>query len=215
MATQRSSLNQAVQASLQYQQSLEDSISNQTMDDQNVRDLTRRYISTQLRRHDFEEMASRITVVDTEAENPTLDILLSLSEQVENEFGQEMEGIFDLLLLSADDLKPTYEAVASNVFSDNINWGRVLVFLVFSSKLALYCMKNGMEDRVLHVVGWTEGVMQHRLQSWVHERGGWTAFVSHFDTESWKISLPKFATFSLLAALAAFGGFVMLKKLWR
>ena len=75
--------------------------------------------------------------------------------------------------IEADNIHTEFNIVANQIFSEDINWGRVVSFLSFSSTFVLYAMRRGMSDSIIQsVCGWTVVFMESRLRDW-------------FQTHSW------------------------------
>ena len=92
-------------------------------------------------------------------------------------------------------LEETYRQLMTHIFHDGVNWGKIITF--------------GMEEKVADIVQWTQDEMRDRIHGWVRERRGWSAFVSHCDDESWKISLSLFlVVISMVAVMLASGVFM-------
>jgi len=77
---------------------------------------------------------------------------------------------------------------------------------------AVHCAEHGMEARVKDVIDWTEEHMDTSVRDWVLEKGGWEAFMDHYDDQSWTVEIPQFLVGAGLAAAVVAGGFFLMKK---
>lgn len=168
----------------------------------------------QLRRQGCHHIVEQLSLEHHETEDESYQILHQIANQLADERQQQFEDVLFALQLTNDNLKVTYETVITEIFSDGINWGRVVAFLVFSGNLAVYCAQHGMESRVDEVIVWTETEMQTRLQRWIEERGGWQAFVEHFDDSSLNFGASQGLVMAGIAAAVIAGGVFLLRKLF-
>ena len=75
--------------------------------------------------------------------------------------------------LQPDNVHSEFKTVATQIFSDDIHWGRIVSFLSFSSTYILFAMRRGMPESIVQsVCGWTTNFMERELRSW-------------FQTHSW------------------------------
>ena len=175
------------------------------------RRFTRAYIISQLRKHNFDTIADKHVLLE-ETDDSSQLLLHHLAGNLADERQRQFEDILDRLQLTNDNLSETYQTIVTEIFRDDVNWGRVLAFLVFSGSLAVYCAQQSMEERVGEVISWTEDDMQRTVSSWIMKQGGWAAFVEHFD-DSWTIEIPHYLLAGVVAAVLA-GGIFLLKKLF-
>ena len=178
----------------------------------NVRHFARFYILNQLRKHNHSDLAERLSNPEDQVEGETHHLLQTIAGQLEKERGQQFEEILNRLQLTNQNLKLTYETIVGEIFRDEIHWGRIVAFIVFSGTLAVYCAEHGLEARVKDVIGWTEEQMESRVRDWVLEKGGWQAFMDHYDDERWTIEIPQLLVGAGLAAAVVAGGILLMKK---
>ena len=177
-----------------------------------MRQFARYYILNQLRKHNQSEVADRLSNPEDAVEDDLHDILHAIANQLANEREQQFEDILYHLQLTSQNLKETYMSIVSEIFRDDIHWGRIVAFIVFSGSLAVYCAEHRMEDKVKDVIDWTEEQMESRVRDWVQEKGGLQAFMDHFDDERWKVEIPQFLMGAGLAAAVIAGGVLLIKK---
>ena len=174
------------------------------------RHFARAYIVNQLRKHDFEALATKHAPIDEHCCDGSQRMLHHLAGNLAEERQRQFEDILNRLQLTTENLSETYRTVVKEMFATGINWGRILAFLVFSGSLAVYCARENMENRVGEVISWTENDVEKTVSKWVIQQGGWAAFVDHFD-DSWTIENPGYVLVSVLLGLAAV---FLLKKLF-
>lgn len=184
---------------------------NIAVDVTHLEDIARNYIVSQLRENRYTWLADRCPPVRDPNHN-VHRLIGSICTQLERERGEQFDDIISSLTVTDDNLEDTYRQLMSQVFNDGVNWGKIITFLVFSARLSLYCAQHELQDRVLDIVEWTQDEMRERIHSWVQERGGWAAFVQHYDNDSWKMSLSSFIVVTGMVAAVVAGGVFMVKR---
>lgn len=176
------------------------------------RRFVRAYIVNQLRKNSFEALADKHANYVECCDDGSELMLHHLAGSLADERKRQFDDILNRLQLDNDNLSETYQTIVKEMFIDGINWGRILAFLVFAGSLAVYCAREGMEDRISDVISWTEDDVEKTISRWMDKQGGWSAFVDHFD-DSWTIEIPPYLLAGLFTAVVA-GGIFLLKKLF-
>ena len=185
--------------------------SNMTVDVTQLEEIARHYLMTVLRGNKYSNLANQLPPVRDPDQN-VHRLINTICTQLESERAQQFDEIISSLSITNDSLEDTYRQLMTHVFQEGVNWGRIITFLVFSSRLSLHCARSGMQNRVQNVVEWTENEMRERIHSWVVERGGWGAFVRHYDDDSWKMSLSSFLVVTGMFAVVFASGVFMAKR---
>ena len=176
-----------------------------------LKDIARHYLVTVLNENRYADLANQFPPI-MDPDQSVHGLIDGICAQLEKERARQFDEIIVSLTITNDTLKDTYRQLVTHIFQDGVNWGRIITFLVFSGRLSLYCARCGMQNRVRDVVEWTEDEMRERIHSWVMERGGWAAFVRHYDDDSWKLSLSSFLAVSGMLAIVLASGVFMAKK---
>lgn len=177
--------------------------------DQHFTNFIRMFLASQLTKRDCTHVLDQLPEYEDSDEESHI-VVHSIASQIAEEKEQEFEDILYRLQLSEENLKLTYDTIVREIFRDGINWGRILAFLVFSSALAVFCAQNQMESRVGDVVAWTETEMHTRLREWMIEKGGWKAFMEHFDDGS--MTIPHLLLGASVVTAAIVGAAILMKK---
>ena len=184
------------------------------LDIESTKALPRSYIITQLKKKGFTDIANKLPQVSN-PENHVHEVLREIADILNEERGEQFEDMLrELAPADYSSLKKTNDMIVYEMFKDEINWGRVVTFIVFSSHIVLYCaQRENLSQNVGDVVNWIETMMEERLHDWIEQQGGWQAFVQHYDNESWRVNLST-AILGLGVGLAAvIGGLAFLKKI--
>lgn len=184
----------------------------QTHANSKFRRFVRAYIIDQLRKNNFEALADIHANHEECCDDGSELMLHHLAGNLAEERKRQFEDILNRLQLDDENLAETYQTIVKEVFIDGINWGRILAFLVFAGSLAVYCAREGMEERISDIISWTENDVEKTISRWMETQGGWSAFVDHFDN-SWTIEVPPYILAGVFTAVVA-GGLFLLKKLF-
>lgn len=135
----------------------------------------------------------------------TAATLRKLADQIEEQYPSLLSHLCRKLNITRTTAYPTFVEIASEVFVDGINWGRIVALFAFGGKLALYCDQNQMKDLVASVTEWV-GKYVGGLSEWIESNGGWEGLDQHFndkgqDSAWWR---GVFLTTLGLGTLAAF-----------
>ena len=182
--------------------------------DQHIKNFARIYILSQLRKNNFNDLADELSKFEQPEDECHRHALQMIANQLADERQDQFREILYRLQLNDENLQETYDTVVREIFSDGVHWGRILAFVVFSGSAAVYCAEHHMKPRVRDIVNWTEVAFQSQLWQWIVEKGGWRAFVHHFDDGAWKVELTSLLTGAGLVAAAIAGGMFLLKKLF-
>ena len=104
----------------------------------------------------------------------TAATLRRLADQIEEQYPSLLDHLCHKLNISRSTVYATFAEIASEVFSDGVNWGRIVALYAFGGKLALYCERNDMKDLVDSVTDWT-GTYVGRHSEWIESNGGWVS----------------------------------------
>lgn len=131
--------------------------------------------------------------------------LRKLADQIEEQHPSLLSHLCHKLNITRTTAYTTFVEIASEVFVDGINWGRIVALFAFGGKLAVYCDQHHMEDLVSSVTEWV-GRYVGGLSEWIENHGGWDGLEKQFsdrgqDAAWWK---GVFLTTLGLGTLAAF-----------
>ena len=184
-------------------------------DDRHIRNFARIYILSQLRKHNFNDLADELSEFDEPEDETHRHTLQTIANQLADERQDQFQDILHRLQLNDENLQETYDTVVGEIFAEGVHWGRILAFVVFSGSAAVFCAEHNMRSRVRDIVNWTEAEFQRQLWQWIIEKGGWRAFINHFDDGSWKMDLTAVsAIIGVVSVGAIAGGLLLLRKLF-
>ena len=106
--------------------------------------------------------------------------LRKLADQIEEQYPSLLNHLCHKLNITRTTAYTTFVEIASEVFVDGINWGRIVALFAFGGKLAVYCNQHNMEDLVASVTEWIARYVGG-LSDWIESHGGWVSSAFHVD----------------------------------
>lgn len=104
--------------------------------------------------------------------SPTAATLRKLADKIEEQYPSLLSHLCHKLNITRTTAYPTFVEIASEVFVDGINWGRIVALFAFGGKLAVYCDQHHLQDLVVSVTEWI-GRYVGGLSEWIEDHGGW------------------------------------------
>ena len=86
---------------------------------------------------------------------------------------EEIRAEIDTLDISPSALCTSYHQVASGLFEDDCNWGKIVMLFSASSLLAVRIYRNGQTTGVESIEEWLNTFILHNLKQWIKEHRGW------------------------------------------
>ena len=160
-----------------------------------IKDFVRQYTATRLRENNFNRLADSLTGFANAEPSLAYGILFKKCFRLTEEKREEFEDICNQLNIDGHNLEEMYHRIVIQIFSDVINFGRILAFTVFSAELVVHCARQGREDRAIEVASWgTDIVTQRRLDQWVQDQGGWDSVASQPIDDQYRSEVIVIAT---------------------
>ena len=104
--------------------------------------------------------------------SPTAATLRKLADQIEEQYPLLLNHLCHKLNITPATVYQTFFEIASEVFVDGVNWGRIVALYAFGGKLAMYCDQHHMKELVGSVTDWV-GRYVGGLCEWIENHGGW------------------------------------------
>ncbi|KAI4903703.1 hypothetical protein NFI96_008236 [Prochilodus magdalenae] len=154
-------------------------------------------------------------------ENPGLHVSpVDLGGRPDEGHDPQVKGVVDQLLKIADDLNrnaelqhliSTVEAncaqdvfmtVARSIFTDGINWGRIVALFHLAYQLIYKALTQNHFEIIGTIISWLLQFIREHISAWIRQQGGWEAVVR---------SVSRWRTVSIIAAVA----FIVAAVYWR
>ncbi|XP_076879824.1 apoptosis regulator BAX [Brachyhypopomus gauderio] len=155
------------------------------------------------------------------AENPDMQVSsVDLGGQADEATDPHMKEVVNQLLRIADDLNRNVElqrlvntveancaqdvfmTVARSIFSDGINWGRVVALFHLAYRLIFKALTQQHFEIIKMIISWVLQFIREHISAWIRQQGGWEGVIS---------SVSRWRTVTVIAAVA----FVAAVWYWR
>ncbi|XP_036390829.1 apoptosis regulator BAX [Megalops cyprinoides] len=155
----------------------EDTVDDRVMEEGAV--LFRGYVVEMVNNHDPqihlvpEDLGGR----PNEGQEPQVKEVVSHLRKIADELNRnaELERLIDNVEFdSAQDL---FFTVAKQIFSDGINWGRVVALFHFAYKLIYKALTQNHRDIIRRIIGWVLQFIRENVSYWIRQQGGWEGVV--------------------------------------
>lgn len=93
--------------------------------------------------------------------------------------------------------------VARSIFSDGINWGRVVALFHLAFRLIHKALTTNHLENIRLVISWVLQVIRDTLYSWIVQQGGWEGVIRGFS---------RWRTVAIVASVALAAAFVYYRK---
>ncbi|XP_010897651.2 apoptosis regulator Bcl-2a [Esox lucius] len=134
-------------------------------------------------------------------------VLRDAGNEIERMYQRDFAEMSGQLHITPSTAHGRFTAVIDELFSDGVNWGRIVAFLEFGGTMCVESVNREMTPQVNNIVHWMTEYLNGPLQNWIQENGGWDAFVEIYGQKRGSLfhSWPFLKTVFSLAALGAAG----------
>lgn len=96
-----------------------------------------------------------------------------LADEFEERYTAEFSDMVQQLHITPVVAYPTFNTVAQELFSDGINWGRIVALFAFGGAIVIECFQKEMSHLVDSIYDWVSTYVQNHLEQWITSQGGW------------------------------------------
>ncbi|KAL1006437.1 hypothetical protein UPYG_G00072400 [Umbra pygmaea] len=134
-------------------------------------------------------------------------VLHEAGTELERMYNRDFSQLSSQLHFTPSTARARFTGVIDELFSDGVNWGRIVAFLEFGGTMCVECVNREMTPQVNNIVNWMTEYLNGPLQNWIQDNGGWDAFVELYGQKQASLfhSWPFLKTVFSLAALGAAG----------
>ncbi|ESO82074.1 hypothetical protein LOTGIDRAFT_198249 [Lottia gigantea] len=170
------------------------------MDDELSRNIVQDYVSYRLRKNGhrwqngpmIEGGPSRICLT-----------MRSLADEFEDRYRSQFEDMVNQLEITPGIAYQTFRSVVSELFSDGVNWGRIVALFTFGGSICVQCVENNMPHVVDNVVDWVTTYCDNDLKPWIDSHNSWQGFVAFYDREPERRNDSPWTSFRKICGFAA------------
>lgn len=146
----------------------------EAMGEEDYRSLVADYVNYRLDKHGYHwENAPA-----QRKNNKVYQAVRKLGDEFENK--QDSSDFHDMvtsLQITPETAHSTFSTVTNEMFSNGINWGRVVALIGFGGAFSVECVSRNMPQLVDLVVDWVATYMNSNLKDWISKNGGWVSCV--------------------------------------
>lgn len=135
-------------------------------------------------------------------------VLREAGNEIERMYLRDFAEMSDQLHFTPNTAQRKFTAVVEELFSDGVNWGRIVAFFEFGGTMCVESVNREMTSQVDNIAHWMTDYLNGPLHIWIQENGGWDAFVELYGQQRESVfhcSWPYIKTVFGLAALGAAG----------
>ena len=124
--------------------------------------------------------------------DPPLKIHITMREKgddFEERYKTHFQDLVEQLHVTQNTAYSMFKSIVEELFSGGINWGRIIALFAFGGSLAVRCVETGMPNLVDSVVEWVTTYVEHHLEKWISQHGGWVGII--YITGRWKFGLSR------------------------
>lgn len=179
-----------------------------------VRAIVRSYFNIHLKNHGYHSKADQLVNIRG-LNNKIHRSMEKVLQRLENDTAEQFTDILGTLFVTnvnRQEAISKYDTVAMSMFSDTVNWGRVLTFLRFSAEFAVRCILTPhCKISLLEVLEWTEEVLAAKFPLLIEAEPEIGRMLT--SNEEWNIDMSAIAFTTGLAVAMVTVGFFALKRI--
>uniref|UniRef100_A0AAY5KYB3 Bcl-2 Bcl-2 homology region 1-3 domain-containing protein n=1 Tax=Esox lucius TaxID=8010 RepID=A0AAY5KYB3_ESOLU len=100
-------------------------------------------------------------------------VLRDAGNEIERMYQRDFAEMSGQLHITPSTAHGRFTAVIDELFSDGVNWGRIVAFLEFGGTMCVESVNREMTPQVNNIVHWMTEYLNGPLQNWIQENGGW------------------------------------------
>ncbi|XP_063043955.1 apoptosis regulator BAX-like [Engraulis encrasicolus] len=138
----------------------------------------------------------------SEGDDPQIKAVVGQLLSIADDLNRNAELQHLINTVQANCAQDVFVTVARSIFSDGINWGRVVALFHLAYRLISRALTQNHFEIIRRIISWVLQFIRENISSWIRQQGGWEG-VMH--------SVSRWRTVSILAAVA----FITAVVYWR
>ncbi|XP_076460510.1 bcl-2-like protein 2 isoform X1 [Babylonia areolata] len=171
------------------------------MDVDSSRSVAEDYIRYRLERNGLSWQNGQRDVTPNEIQRA----MRALGDEFESRFSQTFDDMINQLHITPDTAYQTFRTIVHEIFSDGVNWGRIVALFGFGGKLAVRCVQQSMPQLVNSIVDWVSVYVDTTLRPWISANNGWAGFLEFYEGGPEKRTKDSWPSFKTICSYAAAG----------
>ncbi|KAL2089080.1 hypothetical protein ACEWY4_015979 [Coilia grayii] len=138
----------------------------------------------------------------SEGDDPQIKEVVGQLLRIADDLNRNAELQHLINTVQANCAQDVFVTVARSIFSDGINWGRVVALFHLAYRLICKALTQNHFEIIRHIISWVLQFIRENISSWIRQQGGWEGVIR---------SVSRWRTVSMLFAVA----FITAVVYWR
>ncbi|XP_027009035.1 apoptosis regulator BAX [Tachysurus fulvidraco] len=154
-----------------------------------------------------EDPAMHLSPVDlggtaSEGDDPHIKVVVEQLLKIADELNRNAELQHLINTVQANCAQEVFMTVAKSIFSDGINWGRIVALFHLAYQLIYKALTQNHFEIIKHIISWVLQFIREHISAWIRQQGGWGGVMR---------SVSRWRNISIIAAVA----FIAAVVYWR
>lgn len=111
--------------------------------------------------------------------------LCLIAAEMDQRYSVEFDDMIDFMKLNGSSAYDAFSAVAKQLLSDKISWGKVITLLALGYRMARRVIDLSIPGFVQDIMAYLTRFICRHLAKWIADRGGWFAILNLEEGISW------------------------------
>uniref|UniRef100_A0A4W5P0G2 BCL2 apoptosis regulator a n=1 Tax=Hucho hucho TaxID=62062 RepID=A0A4W5P0G2_9TELE len=109
-------------------------------------------------------------------------VLREAGDEIERMYQRDFAEMSGRLHFTPSTAQRMFTAVIEELFSDGVNWGRIVAFFEFGGTMCVESVNREMTSQVDNIAHWMTEYLNGPLQNWIQENGDWVCLLINHST---------------------------------
>lgn len=155
-----------------------------------------------------EDPAMHVSPVDlggtaNEGEVPHVKEVVEQLLKIADELNRHAELQHLINTVQANCAQEVFMTVARTIFSDGINWGRIVALFHLAYRLIYKALTQNHFEIVKNIISWVLQFIRENISAWIRQQGGWDGVIR---------SVSRWRSMTVIAAVAFIAAVVYWRK---
>ncbi|KAH9520376.1 Bcl-2-like protein 1 [Bulinus truncatus] len=137
--------------------------------------------------------------------NPIQNAMRTLGDEFEERFRSRFDDLVNQLVITDENAHETFLAIVTEIFSDGINWGRIVAMFGFSGRFAVRCFELNKPHIVDNLIEWVRTYVNANLSTWMNNHNNWQGFLDFQSSRGDNKADSPWPSFRTIVSCAAAG----------
>ncbi|XP_007231889.2 apoptosis regulator BAX [Astyanax mexicanus] len=161
-----------------------------------------------LRRLSTENPDVRVSRVDLggrpdEGDDPQIKVVVEQLLRIADDLNRNTELQHLISTVQANCAQDVFMTVARTIFTDGINWGRIVALFHLAYQLIYNALTQNHLEIIKNIISWVLQYIRQHVSAWIRQQGGWEGVIR---------SVSRWRTVTVIAAVAFIAAAVYWKR---